>query len=215
MCDGCPRAGVPACRYATLRAVGHGNRSLARFCPAWLPMPSLGGRVTETRLICLASISSLREWRPLSTTSWLLLPWLLRLKGGTSAGWPGVPRGRYRRGLTAILLAHISPVPMGWWTSTPEAASCLPRSVRVLNRHGGLVASEVRRVLLPGGVLLTQQVGSEDCADLNEMLAAPPAHGSGSWTASTAGRALSAAGLSRRSGFPGKKGAGCECSEMR
>ena len=65
----------------------------------------------------------------------------------------------------------------------------------VLNRHGRLVASEVRRVLRPGGVLLTQQVGSEDCADLNEMLAAPPAHARGSWTARTATRALSAAGL--------------------
>lgn len=65
----------------------------------------------------------------------------------------------------------------------------------ILNRHGHLVASEARRVLCPGGVLLTQQVGSEDCADLNDMLAAPPAHAHGSWTARTAEDALSAAGL--------------------
>jgi SAM-dependent methyltransferase len=65
----------------------------------------------------------------------------------------------------------------------------------ILNRHGRLVAAEVRRVLRPGGVLLTQQVGSEDCADLNELLGAPPAHAASSWTARTAGQALEAAGF--------------------
>jgi hypothetical protein len=43
-------------------------------------------------------------------------------------------------------------------------------------------------------VLLTQQVGSEDCADLNEMLGAPPAPARGG-TARTAGEALAAAGF--------------------
>jgi hypothetical protein len=65
----------------------------------------------------------------------------------------------------------------------------------VLNRHGRLVGPEVRRVLRPGGVLFTQQVGSEDCADLNTMLGARPAHPPGSWSASRAGEALEAAGL--------------------
>jgi SAM-dependent methyltransferase len=84
-------------------------------------------------------------------------------------------------------------------TVLPAEAGTLPlpdRSVDlILNRHGRLVPAEVVRVLRPGGVLLTQQVGSEDCADLNEMLAAPPAHARGSWTAHTATAALSAAGL--------------------
>ncbi|MFD6969224.1 class I SAM-dependent methyltransferase [Streptomyces sp. NPDC059979] len=65
----------------------------------------------------------------------------------------------------------------------------------MLNRHGSLAAHEVRRTLRPGGILLTQQVGSEDCAELNEALGAPPAHTPGSWTLRTAGEALSAAGL--------------------
>jgi SAM-dependent methyltransferase len=81
----------------------------------------------------------------------------------------------------------------------PAEAAMLPlpdESVGlILNRHGRLVAAEARRVLRPGGVLLTQQVGSEDCADLNELLGAPPAHAASSWTARTAGRALEVAGF--------------------
>jgi SAM-dependent methyltransferase len=65
----------------------------------------------------------------------------------------------------------------------------------VLNRHGRLDPAEVCRVLRPGGVLFTQQVGSEDCADLNEILEAPPAYAHGTWTAQVAGDELAAAGL--------------------
>ncbi|WP_051696533.1 class I SAM-dependent methyltransferase [Streptomyces sp. NRRL S-244] len=65
----------------------------------------------------------------------------------------------------------------------------------MLNRHGSLAAHEVRRTLRPGGILLTQQVGSQDCAGLNEALSAPAAHQPGSWTLQTASEALCAAGL--------------------
>jgi SAM-dependent methyltransferase len=64
----------------------------------------------------------------------------------------------------------------------------------VLNRHGRLDAGEVARVLRPGGRLLTQQVGSDDCAGINEALGAPPAD-ERTWTAGTATSALTAAGL--------------------
>jgi SAM-dependent methyltransferase len=40
----------------------------------------------------------------------------------------------------------------------------------VLNRHGGLYATELERVMHPGGRFLTQQVGSENCMDLNRAL---------------------------------------------
>jgi SAM-dependent methyltransferase len=40
----------------------------------------------------------------------------------------------------------------------------------VLNRHGGLYAAELARVLHPGGLFLTQQVGSENCIELNRAL---------------------------------------------
>ena len=36
----------------------------------------------------------------------------------------------------------------------------------VLNRHGGFLAKEMHRILKPGGVFLTQQVGGDNLADL-------------------------------------------------
>jgi SAM-dependent methyltransferase len=102
-------------------------------------------------------------------------------------GWaPNIPVARRRLeplGVT-VLPAKAGRLPL------PDGSVDL-----ILNRHGRLVVPEVRRVLRPGGVLLTQQVGSEDCADLNEMLTAPPARARGSWTARTAEDALLAAGL--------------------
>jgi SAM-dependent methyltransferase len=118
------------------------------------------------------------------------------------------------------LLASLGPLPQGTWATEgwppnipvarrrlePLGVTVLPAEMGtlplpdesvglILNRHGRLAAPEVRRVLRPGGVLLTQQVGSEDCADLNELLEALPAHALDSWTARTAGKALSATGL--------------------
>ena len=40
----------------------------------------------------------------------------------------------------------------------------------VLNRHGSYDFSEIRRVLKPGGVFITQQVGAENDRDLVEMV---------------------------------------------
>ncbi len=40
----------------------------------------------------------------------------------------------------------------------------------VLNRHGSYVVPELRRILKPGGVFLTQQVGGRDNLRLNELL---------------------------------------------
>jgi SAM-dependent methyltransferase len=77
-------------------------------------------------------------------------------------------------------------------------SSSLPvadRSVAlVLNRHGRLEAAEVARVLSPGGELLTQQVGSDDCAGINEALGAPAAYPT-RWDAAAAAEALTAAGF--------------------
>lgn len=54
--------------------------------------------------------------------------------------------------------------------------------------------AKVARVLQPGGKLFTQQVGSEDCAELNEALQAPAAYRT-TWNADVAVDALNAAGL--------------------
>lgn len=94
------------------------------------------------------------------------------------------------------LLATLAPLPVrttateGWAPNLPVARERLaPLGVDVLftpdatlpggpvdlvlDRHGRLDPREVARVLAPGGVLLTQQVGSDDCAEINEALGAP------------------------------------------
>lgn len=42
----------------------------------------------------------------------------------------------------------------------------------VLNRHGGFRAAEMHRILKPGGVFLTQQVGGDNLADLTALFGA-------------------------------------------
>jgi SAM-dependent methyltransferase len=117
------------------------------------------------------------------------------------------------------LLASLAPLPArtqaveGWPPNLPVARerlapvgvevlfapdTTLPIEARsvdvVLNRHGRLNSGEIARVLLPGGRLLTQQVGSEDCAGLNEALEAPAAYRT-TWNADAAVGALNAVGL--------------------
>lgn len=64
----------------------------------------------------------------------------------------------------------------------------------VLDRHQSFDASEVARVLRPGGAFVTQQVGGQDLADLNELLGAP-AHDYAHWDLDTAVRQVTDAGL--------------------
>jgi SAM-dependent methyltransferase len=64
----------------------------------------------------------------------------------------------------------------------------------VLSRHGRLPVADIARLLRPGGTLLSQQVGSDDLADLNLALGAPPPHPR-PWNAAVAVAALEAAGL--------------------
>jgi hypothetical protein len=64
----------------------------------------------------------------------------------------------------------------------------------VLSRHGRLPAEDVARLLKHGGTVLSQQVGSDDLADLNADLGAPPPYAT-NWTADQAAAALRAAGL--------------------
>ena len=88
--------------------------------------------------------------------------------------------------------------PLGVEVVAAQAADRLPLPDRtfdlVLNRHGRLCAPEIARVLRPGGRLLTQQVGSDDCTDLNTALDAPPTHPT-PWNLAIATAALTAAGL--------------------
>ncbi len=43
----------------------------------------------------------------------------------------------------------------------------------IINQHESYAASEVKRILSPHGVFLTQQVGGLDCAVLNEQFGSP------------------------------------------
>lgn len=65
----------------------------------------------------------------------------------------------------------------------------------ILNRHGALDAASIRTALVPGGRLLTQQVGSRNQLELNEALGAPSPRDPGSWNLSVAVRELEGAGL--------------------
>jgi Methyltransferase domain len=63
----------------------------------------------------------------------------------------------------------------------------------VINRHGDGPASEVARVLHPGGTYLTQGVGAHNLADLNQALGAPS--GDYAATLDATSEVLRAAGL--------------------
>lgn len=64
----------------------------------------------------------------------------------------------------------------------------------VVSRHESYDPAEVRRVLRPGGVFVTQQVGGGDLAEVNQALGAP-AHGYADWDLAAAGGQLRAAGF--------------------
>ncbi|BCJ54253.1 methyltransferase [Actinoplanes sp. NBRC 14428] len=113
------------------------------------------------------------------------------------------------------LLAELAPLPShtvaveSWAPNVPVARDRLaPYGVSVvtelpggeeefdvvLSRHGRLPAEDIARLLRRGGTVLSQQVGSDDLADLNAELGAPPPAPQ-RWTAATAVAALEAAGL--------------------
>jgi SAM-dependent methyltransferase len=74
-----------------------------------------------------------------------------------------------------------------------------------INRHGGLLPAEILRVLKPGGILITQQVGGKNCIELNDALGSPPDFLSSAWNLDAAARQLESAGwkiLRREEEFP-------------
>lgn len=113
------------------------------------------------------------------------------------------------------LLAELAPLPAhtvaveSWAPNTPVARDRLaPYGVSlltelpggenefdvVLSRHGRFPIEDVVRLLRSGGTLLSQQVGSDDLAELNAELGAPPPYPK-RWTADVAVAALRDAGL--------------------
>ncbi|GIE97243.1 class I SAM-dependent methyltransferase [Paractinoplanes rishiriensis] len=117
-----------------------------------------------------------------------LLASLAPLPAGTTAveGWR--PNLEVARARLSPLGAEVVFAPDATLPIADESVSV------VLNRHGRLDAAETARVLRPAGWLLTQQVGSEDCAAVNELLGAPDAYRT-PWNADVAAEALKAAGF--------------------
>ncbi|TXR57442.1 class I SAM-dependent methyltransferase [Quadrisphaera setariae] len=129
-----------------------------------------GGGELLSRLLARATASSARGWEVTATEGWP----------------PTIP----------IATARLEPLGVVVREAPSDHLPLADASVDlVLDRHGRLVASEVARVMAPGGALLTQQVGSEDCTDLDDALGVPPPRRPGSWTAQVAADALARAGL--------------------
>jgi SAM-dependent methyltransferase len=65
----------------------------------------------------------------------------------------------------------------------------------VINRHESYALPEVFRILRPGGLFLTQQVGPRDCVELNQYLEAPLEPDIHSWSLAQEETAVKEAGL--------------------
>lgn len=65
----------------------------------------------------------------------------------------------------------------------------------IINRHESYAVQEVKRILRPGGIFLTQQVGGRDNLRLNEVLQAPVPGEYEDWLLADAVAALEAAGF--------------------
>lgn len=65
----------------------------------------------------------------------------------------------------------------------------------VINRHGSFIAAELHRVLKPGGIFITQQVGGQNNFKLNELIQEKPEFKFSYWTLDMAAQQLTDAGL--------------------
>ena len=115
-----------------------------------------------------------------------VLAGLARLPAGTHAveSWP-----------PDIAVARERLTPLGVTVHDSLEACTAGAFDLVLNRHGRLEAGVLAALMAPGGVLLTQQVGSRNHLELNEALGAPPPGPADAWTLDAAVAQLEAAGL--------------------
>ena len=87
---------------------------------------------------------------------------------------PNIPVAKHRLeplGVQVISDYSISSIPL------PDSSLDL-----ILNRHGGYAEGELFRLLRPGGIFLTQQVGGQNCIRLNELLQEKPEFMYSYWT---------------------------------
>lgn len=108
-----------------------------------------------------------------------------------------------------IPLARRRLIPLGvrLITDNPGASIPLPDSSLdlILNRHGDYHEAELFRLLKPGGIFLTQQVGGQNCIRLNELLQDQVNYPYASWTINVITQQLKSSGfelLDLREEFP-------------
>ena len=98
-----------------------------------------------------------------------------------------------------ILVAQARLQPLGVQVVTPDSDRRLPFADAafdvVINRHGAFDAAAIHRVLRPGGAFITQQVGGDNCIQLNQFLQDGPAVPWPFWTLDYAVRQLEDAGF--------------------
>lgn len=104
---------------------------------------------------------------------------------------PNIPVARRRLeslGVTVVPIAEDESTPLPLPDDTFDV---------IVNRHEAFDPAEIRRILVPGGVFITQQVGGDDLAELNTALGSGPTEYS-NWNAGTVRRQMEEAGLSIR-----------------
>ena len=114
-------------------------------------------------------------------------------------GWePNVAVARERLGPLGVTVVPIEPAPDNVEQHVEEQRGRLPFTAAsfglVVSRHESYVATEIRRVLVPGGCFLTQQVGGSGYDELRGSLGLEPDRRK-PWTLSLAKAQLEEAGL--------------------
>lgn len=97
----------------------------------------------------------------------------------------------------AIARARLAPLSVEVVEPGPRGELPLPSDHFgvVLDRHEAYAPAEVRRVLAPGGVFATQQVGSDDARELSDLMGGPPPDRSADWDLEAAVVDMEATGL--------------------
>ena len=115
-------------------------------------------------------------------------------------GWvPNVPVARARLEPRGIAVAAVDGAPdnIDQVDFSPEGALPFPAADfhLVISRHESYVSSEVLRVLAPGGIFLTQQVGSGSADDFHRLFDEPAPPVPVTWDLAFAARQLERAGF--------------------
>ena len=96
-----------------------------------------------------------------------------------------------------VARAHLEPLGVRVISEYTDTSIPLPNTSLdlVTNRHGSYSETELMRLLKPGGIFLTEQVGGQNCFHLNELLQEQPEFIYSYWTVERITRQLKEAGF--------------------